>query len=193
MHATAFAIFDTALGPAAIAWNEAGVRGMAMPGPGEAVQRAYVARRHPQAEEAVPPAEIDRAIADVRTLLDTGRADLTGVPLDLSDTPELHQAVYEIARAIPPGETLTYGDIARRLGDVALSQQVGQALGRNPIPIIVPCHRILAANGGTGGFSAPGGVDTKLKLLTIERARTTDAPNLFALDELPLAKAPERL
>lgn len=192
MHATAFAIFETPLGPAAIAWNDAGVRGMAMPGPDEAAQRAYIARRHPQAEESSPPAEIDRAIADVRTLLDTGRADLSGVPLDLSDTPELHQAVYEIARAIPPGETLTYGDIARRLGDVALSQQVGQALGKNPIPIIVPCHRILAANGGTGGFSAPGGVDTKLKLLTIERARTTDAPSLFPLDELPLAKGPER-
>lgn len=193
MQATAFAIFETALGPGVIAWNEAGVRGMALPGPDEAAQRAYVARRHPQAEEAPPPADVADAIAAVQALLGSGRADLTGVPLDLSDTPPLHQRVYEIACAIPAGETLTYGDIARRLGDVALSREVGQALGKNPIPIIVPCHRILAANGGTGGFSAPGGVDTKLKLLTIERARTTDAPSLFALDDLPLAKAPQRL
>lgn len=193
MQAAAFAIFDTALGPAVIAWNKAGVRGMALPGPDEAAQRAYVARRHPEAAERSPPAEIARAIDAVQALLDTGRADLSDLPLDLSDIQPLHQRVYDIARAIPAGETLTYGDIARRLGDVALSREVGQALGKNPIPIIVPCHRILAANGGTGGFSAPGGVDTKLKLLTIERARTTDAPSLFALDDLPLAKAPERL
>ncbi|MCC7267769.1 MAG: methylated-DNA--[protein]-cysteine S-methyltransferase [Caulobacteraceae bacterium] len=193
MHAAAFAIFGTALGPGAIAWNTAGVRGMALPGPDEAAQRAYVARRHPQAEETAPPPPVAEAIGTVQALLETGRGDLGDVPLDLSDCPPLHQRVYEIACAIPPGETLTYGDIARRLGDVALAQQVGQALGRNPIPIIVPCHRILAANGGTGGFSAPGGVDTKLKLLTIERARTTDAPSLFPLDELPLAKASKRL
>ena len=80
-----------------------------------------------------------------------------------------------------------------RAGDIALAREVGQALGKNPVPIIVPCHRVLAANGGTGGFSAPGGVDTKLKLLTLERARTTPEPSLFPLDELPLAKASKRL
>jgi methylated-DNA-[protein]-cysteine S-methyltransferase len=92
--------------------------------------------------------------------------------------------VWEITHAIPAGETLTYGDIARRLGDVSLSRAVGQALGANPIPIIVPCHRVLAADGKTGGFSAPGGVSTKLKLLNIERATTSAQPMLFG--ELPL-------
>lgn len=193
MHATAFTIFDTALGPAAVAWNDVGVRGMALPGPDEAAQRDHVARRHPQAEERAPTPAVAKAIAAVQALLDTGRGDLAAVPLDLSDTPPFHRQVYGIARTIPAGETLTYGDIARRLGGVALSREVGQALGRNPIPIIVPCHRILAANGKTGGFSAPGGVETKLKLLTLERARTTAEPSLFALDELPLVKASKRL
>lgn len=193
MHATALALFESALGLGAIAWNASGVRGVALPGPDESAQRAYAARRHPRAEETPPPAGIADAIEAVQVLLETGRGDLGGIALDLSDTPPLHRRVYDIARAIPAGETLTYGDIARRLGDVALSREVGQALGKNPIPIIVPCHRVLAANGGTGGFSAPGGVDTKLKLLTIERARTTHAPSLFDLAQLPLAKAPERL
>ena len=87
--------------------------------------------------------------------------------------------VYEITRTIAAGATLSYGDIAARLGDRGLAREVGQALGRNPFPLIVPCHRVLAAGGKAGGFSANGGVTTKLRLLTIERARTSDAPTLF--------------
>ena len=83
------------------------------------------------------------------------------------------------ARGIAPGATLSYGEIAARLGERGLARDVGQALGRNPFPIIVPCHRVLAAGGKAGGFSANGGVTTKLRLLTIERARTSDAPTLF--------------
>src|SRR5229473_2207847 len=77
------------------------------------------------------------------------------------------------------GATLSYGEIAARLGERGLARDVGQALGRNPLPLIVPCHRVLAAGGKAGGFSANGGVTTKLRLLTIERARTSDAPTLF--------------
>ena len=87
--------------------------------------------------------------------------------------------VYEVARTIMPGATLSYGEIAARLGTSALARDVGQALGRNPFPIIVPCHRVLAAGGKVGGFSANGGITTKLRLLTIERARTSDTPTLF--------------
>jgi methylated-DNA-[protein]-cysteine S-methyltransferase len=86
-------------------------------------------------------------------------------------TPELDRRVYEIARATGPGETTTYGEIATRLGDIGLSRAVGQALGRNPWPLIVPCHRVLAAGGKPGGFSAAGGVTTKRRLLEIEGAR----------------------
>jgi methylated-DNA-[protein]-cysteine S-methyltransferase len=85
---------------------------------------------------------------------------------------------------------MTYGAIARRLGDVTLSRAVGQALGQNPFPIVVPCHRVLAANGKTGGFSARGGVATKMRMLSIERARTGAAPTLFdTIGGLPLAAA----
>jgi methylated-DNA-[protein]-cysteine S-methyltransferase len=84
--------------------------------------------------------------------------------------PEFHRRVYDVARTIPPGATLTYGDIAARLGEPGSARAVGQALGRNPFPIIVPCHRVLAANGQLGGFSATGGSATKRRLLTIEGA-----------------------
>ena len=95
----------------------------------------------------------------------------------MAKVPDFNRSVYDIARTIAPGETLTYGDIATRLGDKLLSRAVGKALGENPFPIVIPCHRVLAANGKTGGFSANGGVTTKFRMLAIERARiATHAP-----------------
>jgi len=105
--------------------------------------------------------------------------DLREVVLDLDGVPDFNRSVYEITRAIPPGQTMTYGDIAKRVGGVELSRDVGQALGRNPCPIVVPCHRVLAAGGKPGGFSANGGVSTKLKMLAIEGALVNHTPSLF--------------
>jgi methylated-DNA-[protein]-cysteine S-methyltransferase len=90
------------------------------------------------------------------------------VSIDDAAVPELDRRVYAATRTIPPGSTLTYGDVARLLGDVTLARRVGEALGRNPFPIVVPCHRVLAAGGRTGGFSARGGTETKMQLLRIE-------------------------
>ena len=118
--------------------------------------------------------------AAIRRLLAGEAVDLSAVPLDLSQTPAFHAKVYEIARAIPPGETLTYGQVAERLGDKLLARDVGQALGKNPWPIVVPCHRVVAAGGKLGGFSARGGVNTKLKLLAIEGAKAAAQADLFA-------------
>jgi len=87
--------------------------------------------------------------------------------------------VYEITRAIPPGRTLTYGEVARRLGDPNAARAVGQALGHNPFAPVVPCHRVLAAHSGAGGFSAEGGVVTKLRMLQIEKAQMGSEPGLF--------------
>ena len=120
--------------------------------------------------------------------------DFSGVALDLGNVPDFNQKVFAIARTIPAGQTLTYGEIATRLGDRLLARDVGQALGQNPFPIVVPCHRVLAASGKsggikTGGFSAPGGVDTKLRMLSIERAQP-GGPTLF--DDLPLATRKRR-
>lgn len=183
----AYALFDTAIGPCGLVWGEAGITNAVLPEADLEATRARLLRRTPSAVETEPPPEIAAAIEAVRELFVGGQRDLIDLRLDLSAVSDFQRQVYAIARAIPPGETLTYGEIARRLGGVGLSREVGQAMGRNPIPIIVPCHRVMAANGGTGGFSAPGGVDTKLKMLTIEKARISAQPGLF--DDLPFSRA----
>ena len=133
--------------------------------------RARVARRFPHSLESTPPPFVQHAIEGIVALLTGEARDLSDVPLDLDEIPEFHRRVYDVARTIRPGTTLSYGEMAARVGDPDAARAVGQALGRNPIPIIVPCHRVLAADGGTGGFSAPGGTATKLRLLAIEGAR----------------------
>src|SRR6516225_7117953 len=161
-----FALFDTDIGPCGIAWGARGITGVQLPEASEAKTRARLLRRYPHAREAPPPADVRRVIDGIAAL------DMDGVA-------EFDRRVYAVARGIAPGATLSYGEIAARLGERGLARDVGQALGRNPFPIIVPCHRVLAAGGKAGGFSANGGVTTKLRLLTIERARTSDAPTLF--------------
>lgn len=180
-----FALFDTAIGACGIVWTARGVRGVQLPEANAAATRARVTRRYPTAVEAAPPASVQAVIDGVVALLAGEPRDLRDVVIDDDDTPDFNKRVYAIARAIPPGQTLTYGEIAERLGDKLLARAVGTALGENPCPIVMPCHRVLAASGKTGGFSAPGGIDTKLKLLTIEGAQP-GGPTLF--DRLPLAK-----
>ena len=133
----------------------------------------------PEAQETAPPAEVATIIAAIAALLRGEPVDLSGTVLDETRVPEFHRRVYGIARAIPPGRTLTYGEIAERLGDPGAARDVGRALGDNPFPIVVPCHRVLAANGKLGGFSAPGGTATKLKLLRIEGAEAAAQLGLF--------------
>ena len=105
-------------------------------------------------------------------------ADLSHIALDMEGVPPFHRRVYELARGIAPGTTLTYGEIATCLGDPGSARAVGQALGHNPFAPVVPCHRVLAAGGRSGGFSANGGVATKLRMLQIERA-SFGGPGLF--------------
>jgi methylated-DNA-[protein]-cysteine S-methyltransferase len=166
-----FALFDTAIGRCAIAWGEGGVIGVMLPERTDAAMQTRIGRQHPDAREATPPLTIEAAINAIRRLMDGQREDLSAIDLDMTTVAEFERRVYAETRSIPPGETLTYGDIATRLGDVGLSRAVGQALGRNPFPIVVPCHRVLAAGGKSGGFSAPGGVETKRRMLEIEGAR----------------------
>jgi methylated-DNA-[protein]-cysteine S-methyltransferase len=185
-----FALFPTAIGTLAIVWARQGIVGLALPAASETALRTGIVRRFPGGEEQKPAFGIDLAIRDISRLLAGEPVDLARIALDFTDVAEFDRQVYEIARSILPGETRTYGEVARTLGDVALSRQVGQALGRNPFPVVVPCHRVLAANGRTGGFSAPGGVATKLRILAIERARFGGNPSLFdAVGGLPLAVA----
>jgi methylated-DNA-[protein]-cysteine S-methyltransferase len=179
-----FALFDTAIGSCGIVWNARGLTGVQLPKKDEAATRARVQQRYPSAVEAAPSPQVQEAIDGIVALLRGEPRDLTGIAIDNARTPEFNAKVYAITRNVPPGKTITYGEIAIQLGDKLLARDVGQALGENPCPLVMPCHRVLAANGKPGGFSAAGGVVTKLKLLSIEGAQP-GGPTLF--DDLPLA------
>jgi methylated-DNA-[protein]-cysteine S-methyltransferase len=176
---TQFCLFDTSLGPCGLVWGEHGIRGVRFAERSEAVTRARLLRHFPDAEEAPPTGDVRAARDAIIALLSGEKRDLVEIALDMRELPALNRQVYEIARAISPGATLTYGDIALKLGDRTLAQAVGQALGKNPYPIIVPCHRVLAAGGKIGGFSAPTGIALKRKLLAIESVHASGTPSLF--------------
>src|SRR5580704_10350141 len=179
MTSYSFAIFDTAIGRCGIAWGARGINAVQLPMSNEEKTRGRIRQRYGDIAEAPPSVEVQRAIDGIVELLAGKPNDLADVVLDLDGVPEFNRGVYDIARTIPPGQTMTYGDIAKKLGGVELSRDVGQALGRNPCPIVVPCHRVLAAGKKPGGFSARGGVDTKLKMLAIEGAAVNHTPSLF--------------
>lgn len=176
---THYHVFETVIGWAGLAWNDAGLIGAHLPEADAGIARASFKRRIPGIVEAAPTPAITAIATDIQALLRGEKPDLLDAQLDLTRVSDFNAKVYAIARAIPPGETLTYGDIAVQLGDKRLAQQVGQALGQNPWPIVVPCHRVTAANGKLGGFSARGGVDTKIKLLEIEGAKAVGQRDLF--------------
>ena len=176
MTASGFALFDTAIGRCGIAWGERGIAGVQLPEAGETETRARMLQRFPAAGEATPPPQIQQAVERIVALLRGDARDLSTIALDMDGVPEFHRRVYDAARTIPPGETLSYGDIARRVGAPGAARAVGQALGRNPFPIVVPCHRVLAAGGKIGGFSAQGGIATKRRMLAIESARINGDP-----------------
>ncbi|MBR0754916.1 methylated-DNA--[protein]-cysteine S-methyltransferase [Bradyrhizobium jicamae] len=174
-----YAIFETPIGACGVVWGERGVSGVQLPMGSEDKTRKRILQRNGDVIEAAPPAEVQHAIDGMIELLAGKPNDLADIVLDLDGVPEFNRGVYDIARKIPPGKTVTYGDIAKQLGGVELSRDVGQALGRNPCPIVVPCHRVLAAGNKPGGFSANGGVVTKLKMLAIEGAVVNHTPSLF--------------
>jgi methylated-DNA-[protein]-cysteine S-methyltransferase len=179
MTAQQFAIFDSPIGACGVIWGERGITGVQLPMGSEEKTRGRIHQRNGDIPEGEPPAAVKRAIEEMTELLAGKPNDLLDVALDLDGVPEFNRGVYDIARKIPPGKTMTYGDIAKQLGGVELSRDVGQALGRNPCPIVVPCHRVLAAGNKPGGFSANGGVVTKLKMLQIEGAIVNHTPSLF--------------
>jgi methylated-DNA-[protein]-cysteine S-methyltransferase len=179
MTTTEFAVFETPIGRCAIAWGAGGIVGVQLPEGRDADTRARVVRLHPGAREAQPPCDIQAALDAIAAVLGGAQLDLSLLPLDMTAVPAFHKRVYDVARTIPVGATLSYGEIADRLGSRGLSRAVGQALGRNPFLIVVPCHRVLAAGGRLGGFSASGGITTKLRLLAIEGRHGAATPSLF--------------
>jgi len=179
MMASGFALFNTAIGRCGVAWGERGVAGVQLPEAGERETRARMLQRFPAAGETAPPPEVQRVIDRLVALLRGEASDFSTIALDMDEVPAFHRRVYEAARAIPAGMTLSYGDIAARVGAPGAARAVGQALGRNPFPIIVPCHRVLAAGGKIGGFSAQGGVATKRRMLAIEGVQLNGAAPLI--------------
>ena len=175
-----YTLFETPLGRCGIAWGGDGIVAVSFPETDDAKTRQRLLRRAPDANEAgEPPEAIARMIEGIRALAFGRAVRFDDVELDFTGVLPFDRSVYALTRAIGPGEMRTYGELARDLGDIALSRQVGQSLGSNPFPIIVPCHRVVGANGRMTGFSAPGGVETKRRLLKIEGAIGPDLLDLL--------------
>jgi methylated-DNA-[protein]-cysteine S-methyltransferase len=158
------AFVDTDLGSMGIGWTERGLARLSLPG-GDLVDRVTRWGRQGEPEAGI------RAIMEWIAAYAAGQeVEFAEFELDIAVVPEFHRRVYDDIRQLKWGQTTTYGEIARRLGDVQLSRAVGQAMAANPIPLVVPCHRVLGSGGKSGGFSAPGGVATKMKMLAMEQA-----------------------
>lgn len=165
-----YTTFESAVGACAVAWTARGLAAVLLPDATPALTERAMLRRFPDAQRAAPPPAIAAAVEAIGAHLAGERASLDAIVLDDAAVPAFARAVYAEARRIPSGETRTYGEIATALGKPGAARAVGQALGRNPFPIVVPCHRVLAHGGRAGGFTAPGGLDTKARLLAIEGA-----------------------
>jgi methylated-DNA-[protein]-cysteine S-methyltransferase len=174
-------LFDTALGPFGIAWNERGLIRLQL---ADADRDVTEKRLGATAGPGAPPPWAEQLIANIRRYLAGEKVDFAAVALDLTRVGEFRRAVYDAARSVGWGETTSYGELARRIGFPWGARAVGRALARNPVPIIVPCHRILTSDGRIGGFSAYGGTLTKRRLLTLEGVHVGGAPMLPGIAEL---------
>lgn len=178
-RAMGFCLFDTAIGACAVAWSDRALVGVQLPESTDSLTRLRMRHKFPGAPEQPGPPFVQVAVRRIQAALEGAPDDLADIPLDMHGVPDFNRRVYEVARAIPPGRVMTYGDVARALGEPGASRAVGQALGHNPFAPVVPCHRVLAAGGRSGGFSAEGGAATKLRMLEIEKAQFGKEPGLF--------------
>ncbi len=182
MSSPSFTLFDTPVGRLGIAWGHGGIVGLQLPQAKPSETRKKMLARFPGAVEAPPPQSVQQAIDTVLALLRGEDIDLSGIDLDMTGVPPFHQSVFAAARKLLPGETISYGGLADRIGRPGAARAVGQALGRNPFAIVVPCHRILAAGGKIGGYSANGVITTKLRLLALEAEHAQKAAAAYEGD-----------
>ena len=173
---THYHVFETTLGFAAIAWNDAGVTRFNLPGP-----RDTATNRLGGATPAEPPPNIAAIVALAQRYFAGERIDFDAIGLDLSSVDPFRRSIYDALRKVAFGETVTYGELAKRVGanQPQAAQDVGVAMARNPVPLIIPCHRVLAAGGKLGGFSAPGRTETKQKMLALEGVYIGGQPRLL--------------
>lgn len=167
---THYTVFETALGFAGIAWNDVGITRFQLPSASVEATTRNLLRRAPGAIAAEPPPYIADAVAAAKRYFAGERVDFSHVTLDLAGQDDLFREIYAAARRIGYGETTTYGGLAKTIGrtDWEAARDIGQAMAKNPVALIIPCHRVLAAGGKIGGFSAPGGAETKAKMLELE-------------------------
>jgi methylated-DNA-[protein]-cysteine S-methyltransferase len=166
-------VFDTAIGTCGVAWSTCGLVAVQLPARDRAATERLLIARCGSSGAAAPPPAITALIADIARYLNGERVDFSAVPVDLSSLDPFRRKLYESMRTLPWGTTTTYGALARTIGLTQWegARDVGEAMGRNPVPIVIPCHRVLAAGQKLGGFSAPGGAATKAKLLALEGVR----------------------
>jgi methylated-DNA-[protein]-cysteine S-methyltransferase len=172
-----YCLFDTAIGTCGIAWNDRGMTRLRLP---ESDPRATEKRMRAASARPVPasaPTQIEAVITELRRYFAGAQVDFSSVVLDLHGAEPFHRHVYQALRSIRWGRTTTYGELAREAGAPGEAREVGQAMAHNPIPIIIPCHRVLAAGNKAGGFSAYGGVFTKERLLLLEGVHVGVAPD----------------
>lgn len=181
-------LFDTAIGICGIGWNEHSIVRFQLPDTDDRDIESKLKRRAPSAQDAHKagtdlPAFVQDAIAELRRYFAGEAHDFSRIPVDVSHTDDLRRKIYDELRTIECGKTVTYGELARRIGASGpeAPRVVGQAMGRNPVPVIIPCHRVLAAGNKIGGFSAPGGTATKERLLALEGVQIGEPvlPGLF--------------
>lgn len=162
-----YTLFDTLIGRCGIAWSDRGIVRIQLPEETDAKAVRRLATND-DLTPAEPPPQVRASIEQIRRHLGGDRQDFRDMPLDMSGVADFHRRVYQGARKVSAGKTISYGELAMRIGAPGAARAVGQALGRNPFAIVVPCHRVLAAQGRAGGFSAHGGVGTKRRILAAE-------------------------
>lgn len=181
-------LFDTAIGLCGVAWSDRGLVAVQLPEANRAATERRLKAKSKSSGASEPPPRVAAVVDDVRRVLAGERADFDTVPVDLDDLDPFHRKIYEALRRVAWGATTTYGALARAAGgaDWEATREVGRAMARNPMPIVIPCHRVLAAGNKPGGFSAYGGVITKERLLAVEgvqllRPAPRDEPRLPGL------------
>jgi methylated-DNA-[protein]-cysteine S-methyltransferase len=171
-----YRIFETASGFCGIAWSDAGIARFLLPTKSAETAERMMLRRVPGAEPGIPTPEVDNTIAAAKLYFEGKETDFSDVRLDLGDQDEFFRQIYDAARRVGWGRTTTYGALAKELGaGPEAARDVGQAMAKNPVPLIIPCHRVLAAGGKLGGFSAPGGSTSKIHMLELEGIRAAPA------------------
>jgi methylated-DNA-[protein]-cysteine S-methyltransferase len=179
-------VFETAIGPCGVAWTEDGLTRVQLPQASRTATEQRLRKRPGNAGPELPSPPIRRVITDLQSYMLGDRVEFAGVPIDWGNLNAFHRRIYDVTRALAWGETASYGEIARRAGPPVVARAVGQAMSRNPVPIIMPCHRVLAAGRKIGGFSAYGGAVTKERLLALEGVRlSADEPLLPGLFSPP--------